>query len=79
MLKNERALSIFPNPASEHIYIGKTDHSDKEIVISTIEGKVVYKERISDNTVNISLLQTSLYFINVKENGKVYRARFIKQ
>ncbi|MDA3818389.1 MAG: T9SS type A sorting domain-containing protein, partial [Prolixibacteraceae bacterium] len=66
-------LSVYPNPASNVLYIKGA--SSENIRITNILGKTVKVNAISDNSIDISSLQKGLYLLSV--DSKI--TRFIKK
>jgi S-formylglutathione hydrolase len=62
----ENELLVYPNPASDHLYL-KCEEKNISVQISDINGKVVLKT-VSNNksSINISSLKDGMYFIQVK-------------
>jgi hypothetical protein len=80
------AMSIYPNPATDHIIIGPDITSGKPLtlVISDISGKRIREiqnpEMSSINTMNIDVsgLEAGTYFVQVVTEKKIFSQKFIK-
>jgi arylsulfatase A-like enzyme len=72
-LNNSKSLNVYPVPANDILHIDYYKRVDKFKIVN-IFGKVVMEEKNHENLVNISGLQSGLYFIQV--NDEV--TRFIK-
>ncbi|MEI6433849.1 MAG: T9SS type A sorting domain-containing protein [Bacteroidota bacterium] len=70
------AVSVFPNPASDQINIICGDQIQK-ITLLDISGKEVYSG--VEKNINISKLQTGIYFIRTVTGKGVSTIRFIKE
>lgn len=71
-------LNIFPNPASSLISLNIPN--DKEVlntVISDISGKVVYRGT-EYRQIDVSALNTGIYFVTINTETSVFTGRFIK-
>ncbi|MGI9651102.1 T9SS type A sorting domain-containing protein [Chryseobacterium sp. RLHN22] len=81
--KSENDLSIYPNPTTQLLYIGKTsDKNYKEISIIDISGKLIrqIKDHAPGKAIDVSSLTPATYMIVSKSaEGKVYRNKFIKK
>lgn len=80
--KEVATLKVFPNPASDFIFITGFNHIGSEPLAATIfdlTGQVVMKADLAA-PVNVSDLASGCYFISVQlKSGKTLRARFIKE
>lgn len=73
---NEVTFSIYPNPTKDILQIA-IDEPIKNVSIFTLQGRLV--NQYKNSTINISNLQTGLYFIEIEtENGKGVQ-KFIKE
>ncbi|WP_250433529.1 FG-GAP-like repeat-containing protein [Hanstruepera flava] len=73
-------LIIYPNPAGNTLNIKSTnDISDKIATVFDINGKRVLNKRLTNQTVDVSSLQSGLYFLRIESNGKVLNRKFLKK
>ena len=71
-------ISVFPNPASDKIYLSNTDQVN-EYIISDLSGKQLMQGAIDTNGIDIYTLSAGLYFIQVRlKNGEIITQRFSK-
>jgi len=71
-------LTVYPNPAHDKLTIVTTDKI-KDILIMDISGRVCVNQTLPHgNDINISVLNTGYYIIQVNFEGYVYRTKFIK-
>ncbi|MGB5236231.1 MAG: T9SS type A sorting domain-containing protein [Flavobacteriaceae bacterium] len=69
--KDSMKFDLYPNPAFQDVvYVTTSNNSGKDITIYDIFGKVVLKDRIAANKLNISRLIPGVYFLQVDENNK---------
>lgn len=75
----EKALTVFPNPASTQITINNVDQADLDI--RSIDGKVIYSSKINSttNTIDISRFASGVYLISVKTDSDMRVVKFVKQ
>lgn len=75
-------IRIFPNPTNDRLTILLSDEFNVcEIRITDLTGKVVYNTKInsSANTIDVSELASSIYFIELKTpDNKIVRKKLIK-
>jgi hypothetical protein len=65
-------FTLYPNPASERVFIQLSELNSGHVVITDISGKVVLKQEVSGkvSAFNISSLSSGLYFVGVTaDNG----------
>ncbi|KMQ69841.1 secretion protein [Chryseobacterium sp. FH2] len=76
-------LSIYPNPTTQFLYIGKeSDKSYADISIIDMSGKIALQKQNHKYTeaIDVSKLVPGTYFIISKNaEGKVYKNKFIKK
>jgi hypothetical protein len=74
-------LSLYPNPATDHIYLdfGDIDYQieDSSITIYDVIGKVLlFKENIRPNSrINISSIPSGTYFYKLQLNEKFFTVK----
>ena len=66
-------FNIYPNPVKDgRISISTKNSLDKNVVIYSILGSVVYNKAVKTNeTINVENLSTGLYLVQVEEDEKV--------
>jgi len=78
----ELNFSLFPNPANHFIKIESNSfEEDSKISISNILGEVqIFKERLNqgENIIDISKLESGVYYIQFMISGKIQSKSFIK-
>jgi hypothetical protein len=72
-------VSVYPNPAGNHLYIGNPDITDISFAeIFNIYGSLAFSKAFTGNIeVDISGLASGLYIIKVKNNKKFYSTKLI--
>ena len=64
-------FDLYPNPAVDDVvYITTTQNAGKDITVYDIFGKVVLRDRITTEVLNISRLVPGVYFLQVEELNK---------
>jgi Secretion system C-terminal sorting domain/Matrixin/IPT/TIG domain len=72
-------LTIYPNPASEILYITNLSINTANFSILDIQGKVLKKGSLSNGLVSILELAQGVYFIKISEENKHTIKKFIKE
>lgn len=66
------SLNVYPNPATNNIYIANSEKLS-EISIYSVNGKMVYNSNNPSNTIDISNLTSGTYAIRAMDlSGKIY-------
>lgn len=74
---NNVEINIFPNPASQNLYIGIEETTDYQII--DIKGSIIMKGKVSSTEpINISTLQPNIYFIQLQQEKFSFSRRFMK-
>jgi len=68
-------VNVYPNPANDVLNIS-TNGEISDIVISTLDGKVVHKSQ--ETSIDVSKLNGGMYIYQVTVNGKVTKGNFVK-
>jgi len=78
---NEFYLTLFPNPSSEQVSFNLPINLEVEkVVITDINGKVVFSSNEIKNTIPIGNLQSGIYYLSIQStNNKKAIQSFIKQ
>jgi alpha-tubulin suppressor-like RCC1 family protein len=74
----ENKISVYPNPTSDFIHLLAIDYLITNVTITDIGGKKVYETSEDVKKINVTHLVRGMYFLSFEENGKIYRAKFIK-
>lgn len=77
---HEDIIKIYPNPASDFIFIKNIDASFDQIAIHSANGQVVYQQAIKNESmlVDISTFNNGTYLIILRSKNKQHCSRFIK-
>jgi hypothetical protein len=69
---------LFPNPtANGSVTINTTNSSDATVAIYSILGKKVVSQKLTNNTLNVSALQSGIYLVKVTQDGAVSTQKLI--
>jgi hypothetical protein len=68
-------ISIYPNPATDYLFIGDIG-KNKEYSILNFMGELVIKSNTTEEKINVSALPNGVYFLH--GSGKIKKARFVK-
>ncbi len=72
-------IAIYPNPTVGKINITGTDNDAVDITIIDSFGRIVRKQLLSNNEIDISELPAGLYFIIVNDNDQLITKRIMKK
>lgn len=75
---SENEINIYPNPAKDNLFI-ETDVEIEDVCVYDINGILVYKGLIYDNTLDVVNLNCGVYFVKVKINNKEIVKYFVKE
>ena len=80
-LTNDTGISVFPNPASESIFIKNENSIDIEAIeLHDLTGKLLSRIVQPGNEINISSYQKGAYFLKIiTQDGRIFSERIIKQ
>ncbi|WP_219008774.1 T9SS type A sorting domain-containing protein [Aquimarina litoralis] len=75
------AVSLYPNPAKQHFLIQGLGNTTTDIRITDTNGKLVQmlSSHSLENTINISQLQTGVYFVQVDSQNSQKSYKLIKE
>jgi hypothetical protein len=68
----EKPISISPNPAYDYLSVQTASDMPQTFQIFDLAGKIVQKDWVSEEPINISHLQSGIYFIKIADE-KVFR------
>lgn len=75
-----QSLTVFPNPASNKIYLQISDDASiKQVTVTDLMGKVILEQFENTNQLNTENLSNGIYFIQAFSEDKKYQSKFIKQ
>ena len=71
-------LSIYPNPVSNgNLFVTSDSNEAKNVLIFDVLGKKVLNANVIDQAVNVSNLNSGVYFVKVTENGKTATRKLV--
>ncbi len=75
------AVKIYPNPATDMLYVEVADNSVQQIAVADVTGKVIanYTVTQKQTAINTSSLPAGMYVLQLAGNGKTASAKFIKK
>ena len=78
----EQGLIIYPNPAENtlNVYTANTQNNESELTIFDVNGRSLQSSKFSGNkaTIDVSRLESGIYFIRLRKSGCFKVAKFIK-
>ncbi len=75
---NTPAISIYPNPATQQLFIAATGFVPEWLTVYDISGKKVAEQKFASQ-LDVSKLITGMYFIELRNANVVERSRFVKE
>jgi len=73
-------ISLSPNPAKNLITINYSENLKGALAaVYDVMGRIVLSNNLERNTLDVSSLNTGLYFLNLNLNGKTVQLKFIKK
>ena len=75
---NNNSISIYPNPASNILFIDGLKHNSTASIFD-INGKILINKQIINNQIDISSLPNGFYIIKITEEGETGTLKFVKQ
>lgn len=76
-------LSIYPNPVKEELWLQKTGENESTYEIYDLNGKLLTSAKAGFSqgrtSINVSALQTGVYFLKIKTDQKDSYLKFIKE
>ncbi len=70
---------IYPNPATDKLYLTGNSTENATYEITTIEGKALQSGAVSGGNINIGNLKTGIYIIKIKTDAGDRVMRFVKE
>jgi hypothetical protein len=76
-----QSIKVYPNPVNNDLYVKLTSNlgGNATYKIHNILGQTVTQGDLKNESVNVSTLNSGLYFIEISTEGKKGVKRFIKQ
>ncbi|HOY39520.1 MAG TPA: C10 family peptidase [Bacteroidales bacterium] len=73
------SISVFPNPASERVYIRIPEIAEYNISIYDVQGRVVLKNQGYSEIINVDTenLNSGIYMIEIRTNRQVYNSKLV--
>ncbi|MBN2728074.1 MAG: T9SS type A sorting domain-containing protein [Bacteroidales bacterium] len=74
----ELTINIFPNPVSDILSVDFQPIGEALYTILDTRGREIIKGTYSGNQINVSSLPTGTYFLQIENDGKLYKGEFVK-
>ena len=74
----ESSVNIYPNPVNNKLFVS-TNSKIEAISIYTITGVMVYNENISNNVIDVTSLNSGIYFVKINTKEGEIIERFVKK
>jgi hypothetical protein len=78
--ENLADVSIYPNPVEDQLQIiTSADVTNKIATVFDINGKRIINVKLNTNSLDVSNLQSGVYFLRLESEGKSIKRKFIKK
>jgi hypothetical protein len=75
--ENENSFSVYPNPTHQNLFIN-TNTQINEVVIKSIDGKIITILNNITNSIDVSYLLNGIYLVDIKSDDALETLKFIK-
>lgn len=72
-------MSIYPNPTSGVVIISELQLNSDEVIIFDVSGKEVFRILPSSTSIDLSLLDEGVYFLEIQRSNEILRGKLIKK
>jgi hypothetical protein len=72
------AITIFPNPANDYLYI-QTNDNVKQLDVYNIQGQLIRTEQTNTSSVDINNLASGMYILRITSDKGVSTHKFVKK
>jgi uncharacterized protein (TIGR02145 family) len=72
-------ISVYPNPASDRLYIKQPLNTKSAVEMCDMQGKLVFNKLLEDNFIDISELQTGVYMVKFATSGNILYRKIVKK
>ncbi|HCS19300.1 MAG TPA: hypothetical protein DIW47_01850 [Bacteroidetes bacterium] len=75
---SEAALSVYPNPANDHLFLEASDHS-RNIILYTVHGQIVYKHILiaGESSIPLSDLPEGMYILVMQDGELTFSEKIV--
>src|SRR5690606_3833821 len=71
---------ISPVPVTDRLFISHNENlAGTNVIIYDVSGRLIASEKMMSNSLDVSKLNTGVYFLNLKINGQAKSIKFIKK
>ncbi len=74
---NEFTLGVYPNPASDQLFIAYTFNGDYSTTISNTLGETILTNN-NQSSIDITTLSSGVYFLSIENKGLLFKRKFVK-
>ena len=75
---NNNAFQLYPNPANAQVTIASFEANINNISIMDLTGKIVQPFSPKTALIDVSMLQTGVYFIKIEQEGEIFTQKLVK-
>lgn len=77
--ESKNGISIFPNPATDFLYIKNLTERNNNYTIFDNSGRILQQELLRDGKINVSALTSGNYILQITSKDKIQTYKFIKK
>jgi hypothetical protein len=77
--ENSEAMSLYPNPANEKLYLKNSNYNNATILIFDLQGKKVLDRKVDSESIDISNLNKGIYVIKLVWSENIIITKLIKE
>lgn len=71
-------LMLYPNPTTNTLYFSSKEFAGAKVAVINMHGQIVINTVLSNNNVDVSMLKTGVYTINITRGNKTIVKKFVK-
>lgn len=74
----ENNMTLYPNPVKDRLSVEYKAHDIEEVAILDLTGKVIYKTSYEKEGVDVRMLSSGMYLLEIRSQGKRITRKFMK-
>ena len=78
-LIDQSAVSVFPNPVKDYLFLQAASATDYNFTITDINGRSIKNGSTGINKINVGYLAPGIYFLQLKTNERTTVLKFLKE
>ena len=78
-LQNKNLITVYPNPSKGVFYLSEPLNNNANFIVFSLEGSIVYSNKIDQNIINIEHLPNGIYILEIKNQNVSKYSKLIIQ